>query len=81
MAPGIVCRDTEPTGATALAERLRQLIAERLVCVDAVEPPTTVSMGIAGMSDDSETPTALFDAADRQLHRAKSDGRNGCCCP
>jgi two-component system, cell cycle response regulator len=77
----ILCRDTEPTSAVTMAERLRRLIAERPVCIGVLELPVTVSLGIAGMGEDCQSPASLIEAADRQLYRAKGEGRNRCCGP
>lgn len=58
-----------------IAEKIRQLSAEKLAeAVDATEP-ITVSIGIAEY-DLQETSDHLFSRADDALYRAKNGGRN-----
>lgn len=76
----VVCRDTEPASSLVLAERVRRSIEAQRMRVGELELRITVSMGVAGIRDDCNTPESLLQAADEQLYRAKSEGRNRCCC-
>ncbi len=62
--------------AYQIADRFRQSIAGRVFHTDAGNLTTTVSIGIASLSDQIETLTQLIDQADRALYLAKEAGRN-----
>ena len=64
------------TGATELADRLRQAVGEKPVMWQGNEIPVTVSCGVACYPDGVLTREALFAAADRALYEAKTAGRN-----
>ena len=66
--------------ACALAERLRDVIS--LVHVyeqRGARVAPTISIGVAVLPDDGETPDELFRAADKALYRAKAAGKNQVC--
>jgi diguanylate cyclase (GGDEF)-like protein len=67
----VVMPQTELTGASALAERLRMKVEQGM--------PFTVTIGVAS-ADSADTPESLFQRADVALYRAKSSGRNCTCC-
>jgi diguanylate cyclase (GGDEF)-like protein len=71
LAPGI---DRE--GATHLAERARVALAEHPVQVDGVGIDLTLSVGVAVVGPETQTPDRLIDAADEALYDAKRAGRN-----
>jgi diguanylate cyclase (GGDEF)-like protein len=74
----VLLPDTDLTGASALAERIRLAIEERNIWHPATpRGRLTVSIGVATMTggEDGE-PSALVKAADDALYRAKKDGRN-----
>ncbi len=59
------------------AERLRQEIAQLRINVPGGPPiSVTVSIGIAAMGEDLNTPESLLVAADAALYEAKEAGRN-----
>ena len=57
----------------ALAERLRQAVAERGAGIGA--PPVTISVGLATMRNE-DSGLGLFARADQALYQAKDQGRN-----
>lgn len=61
--------------AFAIADKIRNLAAERLATGKAVAAPITISIGLAeyGLN---ETSDQLFSRADEALYRAKNNGRN-----
>lgn len=66
--------------AHAVAERLRQAIAENPPVAGSQTIPVTVSIGLAWARwpDQALTPAALVQAADERLYEAKQAGRNTC---
>lgn len=73
----ILLPDTPPTDAGRVAEQLRAAIANMPLQLDAHSFRITVSIGQASLPADGLD--ALVRAADRQLYRAKSEGRNRVC--
>ena len=65
----------QPSGATRLAARIHQVLAEP-VNLDGNETPVGVSIGISIFPDDGTSGTNLLRNADMALYRAKADGRN-----
>ncbi|HEY0705796.1 MAG TPA: GGDEF domain-containing protein [Polyangia bacterium] len=76
----IVVRGQTHDGARAAAERVRRVLAEATVPWEDDTIRFTASVGVAtGMpGDTAESASALLNAADRALYRAKSGGRNRC---
>lgn len=73
----VLLPDTEPSGAAALAERIRGAIEERAIRHPVTQRNLTVSIGVATMSGGGDgEPTALVRLADGALYQAKRDGRN-----
>jgi diguanylate cyclase (GGDEF)-like protein len=62
--------------ASVLAERIRGRICESPVHTDAGNIPITVSVGVAGMLDESHDLGELLKRADQSLYLAKQQGRN-----
>jgi len=62
--------------ALMLAERIRQRIAGQPIATDAGPVQITVSVGVAGMDDNTVDPGELFKLADSALYEAKQKGRN-----
>ncbi len=74
----LVLPQTDLTGATELAERVRQAI-ERMPVPRLDEPGevgVTASFGVAAVSESAANAQALIAAADRALYRAKWAGKN-----
>lgn len=62
--------------AYQIADRFRQSIAGRVFHTDVGNLTTTVSVGVASLTDQIENLTQLIDQADRALYLAKEAGRN-----
>ena len=71
----VILPQTDRTGASTVAERLRAAVEEH---VFPLAPPgsITVSLGIANYPEDGDSVTGLIEAADRALYLAKRNGRN-----
>ncbi len=76
----IVLPETDLNGATAVAERCRQLVSEAQTPANGDMIQITASFGIASLTEGSETSDIdteeMIKAADRCLYEAKSKGRN-----
>src|SRR5262245_35983216 len=74
----IVLPETPLEGAGALAENLRQRVAEHNFVFQGEGIPLTISIGCALLTDD-KTATDLIQRADEKLYEAKRGGRNRVC--
>jgi diguanylate cyclase (GGDEF)-like protein len=72
----VLARETDVAGGQAVAERLRRAIQERYSAVTDGDLSVTISVGLAGISAESESATDLMAAADEALYAAKRAGRN-----
>jgi diguanylate cyclase (GGDEF)-like protein len=73
----LVLPDTGTQGATAFAERLRCNVGDHLFGDQRHSLRVTISVGVMVAPEIGElSPAALLAAADRNLYRAKSAGRN-----
>jgi two-component system cell cycle response regulator len=70
--------DTDAALAMLVGERLRERIANDpfLTSDGAGSIAVTVSIGVASLISDDDTPEALLKRADEALYKAKRDGRN-----
>ncbi len=68
--------DTDGAEALALAERLRERIADEAVMVLGQRVPQTVSIGIGLIAATDTTPDAVLARADAALYEAKNAGRD-----
>ena len=75
----IILPETSLEGAAALAETLRQKVAEHLFVFQADRIKVTVSIGAAILSDTDRNATELIKRADEKLYQAKNSGRNRVC--
>jgi diguanylate cyclase (GGDEF)-like protein len=73
----VIVPGTGLPGAAALAEDLRRDLAQE-VHVPGLGAPVTASFGVAAHRD-GEPAEALVGSADRELYRAKAEGRNRVC--
>lgn len=78
----IVLPETNLEGAQIKAERIRGLIADYAFDNASAQPlgRVSVSIGVAAFPNHGAEKQQLIDAADRQLYRAKHEGRNRVCC-
>jgi two-component system cell cycle response regulator len=74
----IVMPETDMGVATVVAERLRRRIATEPFSIQqgAGSLPVTISIGIAALSEPTDTAAVILKRADQALYRAKRDGRN-----
>jgi len=74
----IVLPETNLEGSVIKAERIRRLIADFAFEHAAAQPlgRVSVSIGVAAYPEHGAEKQPLIDAADRQLYRAKHEGRN-----
>ncbi|MEX1057365.1 MAG: GGDEF domain-containing protein, partial [Natronospirillum sp.] len=71
----VACLSTSEKEAEALAQRLREEIAEEFITYDDHTFSLTVSVGIA-LNQKGEEVQSLLRKADLALYRAKAHGRN-----
>jgi len=62
--------------AVMLAERIRQAVADRKFLPETLQLGVTISLGVAGVSPETDSLEALILNADLALYRAKQAGRN-----
>ena len=73
----IISPHTDRNGATILAERVRNAMADKVFEKDGTRVPVTISLGVASYPlDEIETAEALIACADKRLYEAKGAGRN-----
>jgi diguanylate cyclase (GGDEF)-like protein len=66
-------------GACLAAERLRRLVAERMVVAGEAQVPITISVGASVAHAEANGIDALLKEADVALYQAKRSGRNRVC--
>ena len=71
----VILYGADVPNAAAIAERLREATAAKVVTAGSERITATVSIGVAAASK-SSTPESLVADADAALYRAKSEGRN-----
>jgi diguanylate cyclase (GGDEF)-like protein len=74
----VVLPETNSEGGVGFGERIRQAVENIHFGWDE-EAELTVSVGVATLFASAGTATSLIEAADAQLYRAKSEGRNRVC--
>ncbi|MCH8084798.1 MAG: GGDEF domain-containing protein, partial [Myxococcales bacterium] len=74
----IILPETELEGGHTFGDKLR--IAIEGISLDG-EEPLTISVGVASVGMNITAASQLVDAADAELYRAKSLGRNRTCSP
>lgn len=69
---------TSQDGAEQMANSVRQMLADKALphADSAAGSCLTVSIGIALLGPDDESPSALLNRADKALYQAKTTGRN-----
>ena len=76
----VILPETPVVGAVSFGEKIRHGIAE-LQLLTGAGHPITASVGVASYPESGDSAPALMRAADEQLYRAKSRGRNCVCGP
>jgi diguanylate cyclase (GGDEF)-like protein len=74
----ILLPETSLTGAAALADSIREKVAEHRFAFQGEVIPVTISIGCAPMLAE-DTATDLIQRADEKLYEAKRSGRNRVC--
>jgi len=77
----VILPETTPGGTQVVAEKIRQAVRGLNIAHSASQHGrVTISIGVASAEPGAETPSAnLIQAADRQLYRAKHEGRDRVC--
>lgn len=75
----IILPETPISGAVALAETLRQKVADHSFVFQADSIKVTISLGAAIMEESDRTASDLIKRADEKLYQAKRTGRNRVC--
>ena len=68
--------DTGKERAEAVAQRIRKRIEENLFRAYDEALKVTISIGVSAYPGDGVDSTAVIDAADKAVYKAKADGRN-----
>lgn len=66
-------------GAVKLAQKIRKVVELEPFYLRRAKTSATVSIGVSTFPDDAKRSTELLAAADRNLYRAKREGRNRVC--
>ena len=72
----VILHAADEQGATQFAERMRTRIEAQMVTHEQHTIPYTISLGIAALVDDIDSPQDWVEAADQALYQAKRGGRN-----
>ncbi len=75
----IILPETGMDGALALAESIRQKVAEHAFVFQADSIRVTISIGVALLKDTDRTASDLIKRVDERLYNAKNSGRNRVC--
>lgn len=75
----VLLPDTDKVGARGVAERIRSGIDKHPFRAYNESLKIEVSIGVAGLPEDSTTAQSLIDRSDQALYRAKDEGRNRVC--
>jgi diguanylate cyclase (GGDEF)-like protein len=75
----VLLPESDVPAARAFAERLREAVADSVFVLAGEPQRITISIGIAAMDPAHAGRSALMQAADAALYRAKDQGRNRVC--
>lgn len=70
----VLARDISDAGAVMLARRIRRAVKSRKIVFHDTHIPTSVSIGIATLSEKINEPTPLIRVAEKYLRMAKNAG-------
>ncbi|PSB54071.1 diguanylate cyclase [filamentous cyanobacterium Phorm 6] len=75
---GVILPNTDIAAAQVVAEGIRQRVKALAIphIKSVVTDSVTLSMGVATISENQNSPKMLIEAADKALYRAKSGGRD-----
>jgi diguanylate cyclase (GGDEF)-like protein len=74
----LILPETGPSGAMAVAERVRDHIAAHIFLAgDGLNVRLTASVGVATLPDTAESADGLVQAADAAMYQVKARGKNG----
>ncbi|MDP9148662.1 MAG: GGDEF domain-containing protein [Myxococcota bacterium] len=73
---GVLLPEVGLEGALATAEKIRRIIEITPVKHDPHVISCTVSLGVATLTDEGDSPAGLYKRADGRLYEAKQGGRN-----
>ena len=72
----ILLNDTSINIAKEIAEKIRTNIENKIFAYNSKKIKITTSIGIAELSDENNSIDKLYAQADKQLYKAKANGRN-----
>jgi diguanylate cyclase (GGDEF)-like protein/PAS domain S-box-containing protein len=73
---GVLLVETDLAGARQLAERIREAISELVIPSDKSTISITVSVGCTSFDGPEDSLSDMLKRADKELYRAKKNGRN-----
>jgi diguanylate cyclase (GGDEF)-like protein len=73
---GVILRKCPPANGRAIAEKMRQALADATMALGGEPIPMRVSIGVATFPGSGKTASEVASAADKALYRAKSSGRD-----
>ncbi len=76
----VILPETHTSDAALIAEKMRELIAERPVFFEGRPINVTVSIGVAELNSGMTNYEEVFQCADRALYISKENGRNQITC-
>lgn len=75
----ILLHNTPISGAKVIAEKIRVIIENKIFVYNTIPINITVSVGIAELNQQNNSIEELYKEADKQLYKAKENGRNRVC--
>jgi len=75
----VLCEETDIEGGIQLAERVREVLGEKVFQTELGKLRVTASLGVATFPQHARTAAELFDLTDKALYAAKHAGRNRVC--
>ncbi len=72
----IILPEIDSANATVFAEKIRSLVERTVFEFEDIRIPLTISLGVACLAPNLQTPEDLIKIADEKLYLAKEQGRN-----